>query len=106
MQTKGKSPFRVPPRGERGQFLPWIALLMVSMLGIAGLSIDLGRAYVLRQQLQNVANAAALAAANQVYLSSTTSQANAIANKYGGGTYNQISGAVEQYPNQLTKMRS
>jgi Flp pilus assembly protein TadG len=45
---------------------------MVSMLGMAGLTIDVGHAYVVRAQLQGGTNAAALAAATTVYNTGTT----------------------------------
>ena len=45
---------------QRGQTLPFVALGMVAFVGVAGLSIDVGRAYVVRSQLQSSANAAAM----------------------------------------------
>ena len=33
-------------KDQSGQVLPWMALLMVLFLGMAGLTVDLGRAYV------------------------------------------------------------
>jgi putative Flp pilus-assembly TadE/G-like protein len=48
---------------QRGQVLPWMALLMVLFLGMAGLTIDLGRAYVCYRNLQSSTDAAALAGA-------------------------------------------
>jgi Flp pilus assembly protein TadG len=71
---------------QRGQILPWLAVVLVGMLGMAGLSMDLGRAYIVRSQLQNVANAAALAAAGEVYSSSSTSNASTIAASYSSGS--------------------
>jgi hypothetical protein len=58
---------------ESGQTLPFIALGMIAFLGVAGLSIDVGHAYVVRGQLQNTANASALAAAGLVYYSQSSS---------------------------------
>jgi Putative Flp pilus-assembly TadE/G-like len=48
---------------QEGQVLPWMALLMVLFLGMAGLTIDLGRAYVAYRQLQASTDSAALAGA-------------------------------------------
>ena len=48
---------------ESGQVLPWVVVVMVVVLGMAALSVDLGRAMVIRRQLQVQADAAALAAA-------------------------------------------
>ena len=50
-------------RGEAGQTLPVICLFIVTLLGVAGLVIDFGDAYLQRQDTQNVADAAALAGA-------------------------------------------
>jgi uncharacterized protein YqkB/Flp pilus assembly protein TadG len=71
---------------ERGQILPWLAVVLVGLLGTAGLSIDVGRAYVVRSQLQNYANAAALAAAGEVYSTSSTNNASTIATSYSAGS--------------------
>ena len=60
---------------QRGQVLPWVALGLVGMLGMGGLSVDVGRAYVVHAQLQNDANAAVLAAAGLVYNTSSTNNA-------------------------------
>jgi hypothetical protein len=79
---------------ERGQVLPWIAVVLVGMLSAAGLSIDVGRAYVLKSQLQNVANAAALAAAGEVYNTSSTSGYATYATNYGAGSGNENSNSV------------
>jgi len=52
---------------QRGQVLPLLALGMVTFIAVTGLSVDMGRAYVVRSQLQNAVNAAAMAAASEVY---------------------------------------
>jgi Flp pilus assembly protein TadG len=69
-------------RDQSGQVLPWVAVAMTAMLGMAGLTIDAGRAYVVRSQLQNSTNAAALAAAGNVYNSSSTTNATTVAQQY------------------------
>ncbi|HEX3660368.1 MAG TPA: pilus assembly protein TadG-related protein [Acidobacteriaceae bacterium] len=51
---------------EGGQVLPWVALVMLVVLGMAALSVDLGRAMVIRRQLQVQADAAALAAVENI----------------------------------------
>jgi len=79
---------------ESGQTLPFIALLMTGLLGMLGLVVDVGRAYVVHGQLQNAANAAAMAAAGYVYTSSSaTVNTTTIANQYsaGGGDKNAYS---------------
>ncbi len=93
MPNKSQTQSRVALSSEQGQLLPWVAFLMVCLLGIGGLSIDVGRAFAVRQALQNSASAAALAASGQVYSSSSTSQAQTIATNYSGSMYNNVPGA-------------
>jgi hypothetical protein len=71
---------------QRGQVLPWVALGLVGMLGMGGLSVDVGRAYVVHAQLQNDANAAVLAAAGLVYNTSSTNNATTEATDYSGSS--------------------
>ncbi|MGO9936910.1 MAG: pilus assembly protein TadG-related protein [Terracidiphilus sp.] len=59
-------------KDESGQVLPWMALLMVLFLGMAGLTIDLGRAYVCYRELQASSDAAALAGAQAMTPSAAT----------------------------------
>ncbi len=84
---------------QRGQMIPWVALGMVAFLGVAGLSIDVGHAYVVRGQLQNTANASALAAAGLVYTSqsqsvNTTTQADQYSAGSGDENANPALGTV------------
>jgi putative Flp pilus-assembly TadE/G-like protein len=51
---------------ERAQTLPFTCLFLVMLLVMAGLVIDLGDGYLQRRNVQNVADAAALAAAQGV----------------------------------------
>lgn len=53
-------------RAEHGQVLPFTALILVILIGFAGLVVDVGRAYVAQRQLQNAVDAAALAAAQNL----------------------------------------
>ena len=53
-------------RNQRGVSAVIIALLLVVLLGMAALAVDLGYLYVTRNELQNVADAAALAATRQL----------------------------------------
>src|SRR5690242_579890 len=50
---------RRPGPDDRGQVLPWIAVMFVILLAIAGMVIDIGNAYRVHQQLQATADAAA-----------------------------------------------
>ncbi len=52
---------------RRGQALPWIAAGMFGFVGMAGLTVDVGRTYVLYNQLRSSTQAAALAAASGIY---------------------------------------
>jgi Flp pilus assembly protein TadG len=53
-------------RRERAQVLPLIALALVSLLGIAAFSIDVGYAYYAKRQLQSATDASALAGAQDL----------------------------------------
>ena len=54
------------PPGEKGSITPIVALGLLAFIGFMALSIDLGQLYVVRNELQNVADGAALAAAKQL----------------------------------------
>jgi hypothetical protein len=69
-------------RNESGQIIPWMALMISLILGAAGLTIDLGHAYVCYRQLQSSTDAAALAGAyamaqNGATVASVKSEVNA-----------------------------
>ncbi|MCW8917682.1 MAG: Tad domain-containing protein [Gammaproteobacteria bacterium] len=51
---------------QRGAILVMTVLFLVILLGFAALALDLGRLYVLRTEMQNAADAAALAAAAEL----------------------------------------
>lgn len=51
---------------QRGAILILMAILIVVLIGIAALALDLGRLFVQRTELQNAADAAALAAAYEL----------------------------------------
>ena len=51
-------------KNEKGVTLVYVAILLVVFLGIAALAIDIGYHRVVRNQLQNAADAAALAGCN------------------------------------------
>jgi hypothetical protein len=86
MRTTIFSSVRNAVRDQSGQTLPFVALLMTGLMGMMGLVIDVGHAYVIRGQLQNSANAAALAAAGYVYTSnSATVNTTTMADQYSAG---------------------
>jgi hypothetical protein len=57
--------FNSPP-GERGSITPVVALGLVTFIGAMALSIDLGQLYLVKNEVQNVADAAALAGAKKL----------------------------------------
>lgn len=75
-------------RDDRGQMLVLFALLIVVLLGFLGLVVDVGRLYVVRQQLRNACDAAVGAGASR--LPGAPAEARAQAMKYycynAGGT--------------------
>jgi Flp pilus assembly protein TadG len=80
-------------KDDSGQILPWMAFLFILFLGLAGLTLDLGRAYTSYRELQTSTDAAAMAGALEMSLS-TSSQAsvNAVVTQYssaaGGANQN------------------
>jgi hypothetical protein len=70
--------------GERGQVLPMVAFMMLAMLGVAALTVDVGRVFIAYHQLQASTDAAALAGAQGLPTSAT-----AIAQ---ASTYSSVSG--------------
>jgi len=76
-------------KDENGQVLPWMALMVVLFLGMAGLTLDLGHAYVCYRQLQASTDAAALAGAYAMTLGGATqasvqAEVNAFSSTTGG----------------------
>jgi Flp pilus assembly protein TadG len=71
---------------QSGQVLIWVTLGFLSLIAVAGLVIDGGQAYADHAILQNSANAAALAAAGEVYNTNSTSGAVATGTSYSGST--------------------
>jgi Putative Flp pilus-assembly TadE/G-like len=63
MKTKDGSFLLRAYKEENGQVLPWMVLMIVLFLGMAGLTLDLGHAYVCYRELQASTDAAALAGA-------------------------------------------
>lgn len=54
-------------KSDKGATLVYVALLLVIFLGIAAFAIDIGYHTIVRNQLQNAADAAAIAACNTLY---------------------------------------
>jgi Flp pilus assembly protein TadG len=79
MKKNCKSFVRRALDDQRGQMLVLVALGMLVLMGVAGLTIDAGHAYLVRDKLQSTADAAALAGADSVY---TNSSAASVASQY------------------------
>jgi hypothetical protein len=77
-------------KNERGQAIVLVALALVGLLAIGGLAIDGGRLYQSRRQVQNAADAAALAGA-RVILDGVCS---------GGAERSAVSAAIQDFARQ------
>ena len=53
-------------RQQRGAYMVMMAILIVILIGVAALAIDVGRVLMMRTDMQNAADAAALAAAAEL----------------------------------------
>jgi Flp pilus assembly protein TadG len=83
------SAFRPAHRaGQKGQAIPLIALLVVILIGMAGLVVDGGQLTMQYRASQNAADAAALAAAIQITNGATVTQATSRGSTVA--QYNQI----------------
>jgi len=71
MKAKLASFFRRVFSDQSGQSIIFLAAAFIGICGVAGLTIDIGHAYVVRNQLQNTVNAAGLAAAGYIYDNAT-----------------------------------
>src|SRR5439155_11870816 len=66
---------------QSGQAIVLIALMIMVLIGMLGLAIDGGRAYIDRRELQDAVDAAVLAAGDNFELQGDTNQAGAQAAK-------------------------
>jgi len=73
--------FNGPP-GERGSITPVVALGLLALVGVMALSIDLGQLYLVKNELQNVADAAALAAAKKLIQEDKNAPGSGVAKVY------------------------
>ena len=62
-------------KAQRGIVMPLTAVALLTLIGFMGLALDVGYVYMVRNQLQNAADAAALAGAGHIF-SSTASTPN------------------------------
>jgi Flp pilus assembly protein TadG len=69
---------------QNGQVLPWMAFLFCLFIGAAGITVDLGHAYVCYRELQASTDAAALAAGFELSQpTATVASVKAVASNYG-----------------------
>jgi len=83
---------------KSGQSMVWVGVSLTGLLAMAGLTLDVGRAYVVRSQLQSVVNACALAGVNGLATStvpSVVSGCEANANNPNWGTVTSPTPAVK-----------
>jgi Flp pilus assembly protein TadG len=92
MSQNRKSFFRRAYKDQRGQMLPIVAFVMITLLGFAGLVVDVGHAYFSYHLLLNSTNSAAMAGAQGLSLSGTQALSNAKA-------YSSQSGGQNIYAN-------
>ena len=91
MKVKEKSKYPLQLfHDQRGQILPWVAVMMVALLGVCGLTLDVARAMVVHRQLQAATNAAALAGAQQM----PDGDYSGTAKSYGSGAGNSNNSAT------------
>jgi hypothetical protein len=79
---------------QRGQVLPWVTSMMLVLLGMAGLTVDVGRAFVMQRQLQYSTNAAALAGAGTLPNSPTSVADNYSSKASGDSNFSALMGTV------------
>ena len=66
MNGNGKSITRWTIEDQSGQILPWVAVMMVCLIGVCALALDVGRVIVVHRQLQAATDSAALAGAQSM----------------------------------------
>jgi Flp pilus assembly protein TadG len=99
MYVRGLSPGR-ERSGERGSIIIMTAIGMLIMILMVGLTIDVSRIYMVRSELQNAADAAALTAARELNsgalgIDAAVTSANSIVNSRANGARVVSIGSVE-----------
>jgi hypothetical protein len=82
-------------KDQSGQVLPWMVFLICLFIGAAGITVDLGHAYVCFRELQASTDAAALSAGYE--LSQPTSSVSSV--QTAASNYSSVSGAVNANSN-------
>lgn len=91
-------------KNEDGQAMVLMALLMVVLMGFAALAVDGGRLYITKSQLQNAADAAALAGAQDLPVASTAKNEAETMAKLNGIKEIEITSIDPDYKDDSTKI--
>lgn len=81
-------------KNKRGVAIVYLALLLIVLIGFAALVIDLGYMYVTKSQLQNAADAGALAGASKLNGLFTNYSAHYFAEKFASDPGNKAAGEI------------
>jgi Flp pilus assembly protein TadG len=102
MSRKSESLLRWAIHNESGQTLVWSTLLLALLLGVGGLVVDIGRAYICYHELQASTDAAALAAAAQLPITTSNLSTNTVIST--GKQFGAASGKNNAYPSLNTPL--
>jgi hypothetical protein len=100
MTLKSRFSVRHAIHNETGQTLVLAALMMALVLGMGGLVVDVGNAYVSYRELQASTDAAALAAASQLPITAANQAGNTVTST--ATLYSSVSGNKNAYLNLNT----
>ncbi len=100
MNRKSESLLHQAIHNESGQTLVWAALLLALMFGVGGLVVDLGHSYICYRELQASTDAAALAAASQLPITTSNESSNTVSST--GTKFSSVSGNYNAYGNLNT----
>jgi len=98
-------------RKEDGATAIIVAILLVVIIGFSALVIDVGHLYEVRRQLQSAADAAALAAAQEIIKGGDIVQVSSVADEYAKkNDFKQDLGTIRElemvYPSEMTKFEA
>jgi Flp pilus assembly protein TadG len=99
MSDHNQSIFLRALKNQRGQVLPWVAFMMLVLLGIGAFALDIGHAFYCYRELQAATDAAALAGAQSLNSASPTAIATSFSAVAGGSNTNGNLPGVSMVPN-------
>jgi hypothetical protein len=94
MKLKSNSSLRTAFSRERGQVLPWMALMLMFFMGIAAFVVDIGRAVIAYHMLQASTDAAAMAGVAVMPTATSTTQVTNEATLYSAVPGNKNANAL------------